>query len=172
MFFWQRFYSDDLFLHHHFFNWRMNILEIWLFNLTLLALFICSNGIILNTIHLSDLLPFCGSIMICFLRQVLMWEWMKPQDSTPDLMSLGYFIGVIMIQMWAWRLNFPFHHLSIVKESHYDWTLSFSLSHKQFLTSKYFEFNHIPILPSTKNWTGLLKENKLRLWSMMKQIGK
>ena len=99
--FWQPFWSDDLFLQHHFFNWRLNISEKWLFNLIILAFFICSNGIILNTIHPSDLLPFHGSIMICFLRHVLIWEWMKPQDSTPYLMSLGYFTGVIMIQTWA-----------------------------------------------------------------------
>ena len=61
------------------------------------------------------------------------------------------------------KTSFPFHRLSTVKESHYDRTLSFSLSHKQFLTSKDFEFNHIPILPSTENLTSLLKADKLRL---------
>ena len=48
------------------------------------------------------------------------------------------------------KISFPFHHISTVKESHHDQTLPFSLSHKQFLTSKYFEFNQMPILPSTK----------------------
>ena len=42
---------------------------------------------------------------------------------------------------------FPFNHLSIVKEYHYDQNVSSYPSHKQFLTSKDFEFNQMPILP-------------------------
>ena len=40
---------------------EFSIYAFWIF-------YICINGIILNTIHLSNLLPFHGSIMICFLR--------------------------------------------------------------------------------------------------------
>ena len=70
------------------------------------------------------------------------------------------------------KTSFPFHGLSTVKESHYDRTLSSSPSHNQFLASKDFEFNQMPILASTKNWVGLSKGNKLRLWNKVKQIGK
>ena len=72
-----------------FFNWRMNNSDNSLFNLILLASLICRNGIILNSIHPLNLLPLCGSIMICFMIQVLMWEWVKPQDSTLDLINIG-----------------------------------------------------------------------------------
>ena len=69
-----------------------SILEFWLFILSLLD-FISRHGVIFNAIHLSVMLPFCGSIVESFLWKILVWRQVEPQDSILDLIYLSHFKG-------------------------------------------------------------------------------